>query len=358
MNILLLTTHLNYGGISAYSFSLVKDLVKRGHTVFIGSSSGDLIPQLEQNNLTHIRIPINTKTELSPLLFVSLCKILHFIKHNPIDVIHAQTRVTQVLAFYLHKMTQVPFVTTCHGFFQPNIGRQLLPCWGEKVIAISDAVKKHLMLDFEIPQNKIVLIPNGIDILRFKVAQSRKDINIPDRKLGIIARLSPVKGHRFLLEAMAQVIKDFPDATLMVFGEGKIKYELIKQTEKLKIKDHVLFLPAVSNTAEVLQEIDIFVMPSLKEGLGISILEAQACGIPVVATCVGGIPEVIKHEVTGLLVPAQNSAALAAAIMKIMQNKELSIKLSEQAKQDVEKKFNLGQMVDKVEQVYKTVVKK
>ncbi len=358
MKILLLTTHLNYGGISSYCVSLARRLAENGHTVTIASASGDLVGQLERSNISHIHIPIKTKSELSPLVVISMLKLLRFVRQESIDIIHAQTRVTQVLAWYLSKITKIPFLTTCHGFFRRNIGRQFLPCWGRQVIAISEAVRRHLMIDFYVSDENIALIHNGIDIGQFKVSPKRKDINHPDRTVGIIARLSLVKGHTYLIEAMAEVLSEFPDARLFIFGEGKIKYKLVQQAKELKINEKVFFMPAVANTAEVLQEIDIFVMPSLNEGLGLSVLEAQACSLAVIASNVGGIPTLVKDELTGLLVSAKQPRALAAAIMKIMQNKEVAMRLGQSARREVEKKFDLEQMAQKVEKVYKQVLKR
>ncbi|MCP4649525.1 MAG: glycosyltransferase family 4 protein [PVC group bacterium] len=358
MNILQLTTHLNYGGISSYCLSLSKELAVKGHNVYIGSSPGDMVPHLERSGIDYIELPIQTKSELSPRVLLSTAKLVKLIKDKQIDIIHAHTRVTQITAYYLNRLTGVPFVTTCHGFFKRNLGRQICPAWGSKVIAISEAVKKHLKIDFYLPEDRIALIPNGIDITRFRVSSRKTDLESPARIVGIIARLSSVKGHTCLIEAMAQVIKEFPEAKLYVFGEGHMKYKLIEQAEKMGMSERMLFLPSVSNTQEVLQEIDIFVMPSLQEGLGLSILEAQACGLPVIASNVGGIPTVVKNELNGLLVPPQEPNALAGAIMKVMDNKELAVKLGRHARANVEEHFNLEKMVSPIETVYEGILKK
>jgi Glycosyltransferase len=222
MKILLITTHLEFGGISSYTFGLAKTLTAHNHSVWCASAGGALVPQFEKNRITHVRIPIKTKSELNPLLLICYAQLERLIRRESIDIIHAQTRVAQVLAAALSRNTGVPVVTTCHGFFTPNIGRQLFPGWGDKVIAISDAVAKHLMIDFFVPQEKIAMIPNGIDVGAFRVSPKRSDMNHPDRTVGIIARLSPVKGHAYLVEAMAAVIREFPDARLFIFGQGKI----------------------------------------------------------------------------------------------------------------------------------------
>jgi len=358
MKVLMITTHINFGGISSYTFSLAKALIKNGHEVVCASSFGEMLPLFKRHGIRIINIPINTKSELNPMIIISLIRLLMLNRTEKFDVIHAHTRVTQVLASYLNRITKIPFVSTCHGFFRRNLGRQLYPCWGQRVIAISEAVKKHLMIDFYIKEENIKLVHNGIDIDQFRVLAKRSDLDHKTRTVGIIARLSTVKGHKYLIEAMAEVVKEFEDARLFIFGQGKIKYELIKLAQSLKISKQVFFLPSVSNTAEVLQEIDIFVMPSIQEGLGLSILEALACGVPVVASNVGGIPSIIKHDVSGLLVDPANPMALAGAIMHVMEDRSLAIRLGRKGRQQVEEKFNLGKMASDIEKVYAEVIKK
>ncbi|MCM8813734.1 MAG: glycosyltransferase family 4 protein, partial [Candidatus Omnitrophica bacterium] len=304
-----------------------------------------------------IPLPIRTKSELSPALPVSLFFLVAALWRTPVDVVHAQTRVTQVLAFLFTRIRRIPFVTTCHGFFRANIGRRIWPCWGERVIAISDAVRKHLLQDFRVPAKKVVFIPNGIDVDQFAVALKTRDPQHRDRIVGIVARLSSVKGHRYLLQAMPAVLRVFPDAQLYIFGEGSMKFELVHLAEKLRIQERVFFLPNVSNTPDILPEIDIFVMPSIQEGLGLSLLEAQACGLPVVASDVGGIPTVVKHEVTGLLAPPRDPQALAAAIIRLMSDRELAMRLGERARKDVAEKFTVARMTAQVEKVYREVLR-
>jgi len=128
MRILLLTTHLNIGGISTYTISLAKALRLKGHEVFVASNGGMLLPELTAAGISHIKIAILTKSELSPKVFKAILAISKITKRLDIDVIHSQTRITQVIGFFVSKLCRVPFVTTCHGFFNKNVGRVILPC--------------------------------------------------------------------------------------------------------------------------------------------------------------------------------------------------------------------------------------
>jgi glycosyltransferase involved in cell wall biosynthesis len=253
-------------------------------------------------------------------------------------------------------------VATCHGFFKTRLHRKIFPCWGRKVIAISQAVKRHLGDDFGVKHENIALIYNGLEMNNFpqytseQIADYKKRIGLADGPvIGNIARLSSVKGQNYLIEAMKDVVARFPSAQLLFVGDGKIKQDLIKQSQNLGLAKNIFFIPSVEKTSSVLAAMDIFVMSSLAEGLGLSIMEAQAMGLAVIATFVGGIPELIDDNKTGILIPPQDSTILAGAIISLLENKSRARQIGENAKKSVREKFSLDKMVDETEALYKTV---
>ena len=155
MKVLLLSTHLNIGGIGCYIVNLARYLKRRGHEVFVSTSGGDMVDELLKEGIAHIKINLKTKSELSPKLLWALPRLLSLVRDKDIQIIHAHTRVAQVLAYLLSRMLRVPYVTTCHGFFKLRIGRKIFKCWGDKTIAISEAVKRHLISDFNIPSEDV-----------------------------------------------------------------------------------------------------------------------------------------------------------------------------------------------------------
>ena len=359
MNILILSTHLNTGGISSYILTLANGLGQNGHRVFVMTSGGNLVKSLEKSTAKHIAVSIRTKSELSWRLYWPLGHIARFIRREKIDIIHAQTRVTQVMGYFLSKLTQVPLVSTCHGFFKPHFFRRAFPCWGKKVIAISRPVYDHLRSDFHVPADDVVLIPNGIDVEQFSMAAPQKIKWFKDKwqlkegpVIGIIARLSDVKGHTFLIEAMTRVIQKIPSAQLLIVGEGPQERSLKDLVARLELSHCVHFKPIVSQTAEVLPALDVFVMPSLQEGLGLSVMEAQAAGVPVVASRVGGLVDLIEEGKTGLLVPSQNADELAQAIFWVLENKASALKMGQAARRSIEEKFSAERMVAATIKIY------
>ncbi len=359
MNILYLTTHLNIGGITSYVLSLAKGLKKRGHNVFIASSGGELLAKFTESGIRHIRIAIKTKQEFNPLVFISLLKLLYFVKKDKIDIIHSNTRVTQVLGTLTGHYARKPHISTCHGFFKKRFFRKVFPCWGRKVIAISHSVKEHLVDDFDVSEEDIRVIYHGIDLDKFKTKNPKSKMEIKKSLglgqgpvVGIIARLSDVKGHTYLIEAMKEVLKNIPDAQLLIVGEGKMKENLAALVKKLGIEKSVFFLSNAYNMPDVLSAMDLFVMPSLKEGLGLSLMEAMAFGLPVIGSDVGGIKTLIRDGQNGLLVKPADSRHLAFRISELLLDPEEAWHLAQVAKAFINKNFSQDKMALETEGVY------
>jgi len=363
MNILLLTTHLNIGGISSYLLSLCKGLKAKGHQVYLASSGGELAETFRALGVEFIPIPIKTKAEVHPKILFSFFKLAKLVKVEKIDVIHANTRVTQVLACLLSANTHQPFISTCHGFFKRRFSRRLFPCWGKKVIAISESVKEHLINDFRLEEKYITVVHNGIDVERF-MSQSHKVTKSQVKEklglktgpvVGIIARLSDVKGHSYLIEAMKLVLEKIPQAQLLIVGSGKMLDGLSRLTADLEIGESVKFIPSVSDTSEVLPVMDVFVMPSLNEGLGLGLMEAMSCGIAVVGSYVGGIKALIQDGHTGLLVRPKEVKELAEAIILLLRDEEKRRSLGKNAQIFISSNFSIPKMADETAWVYEVV---
>lgn len=364
MKIMLLTTHIDTGGIGVYTVTLAEALTKRGHGVIIASSGGDLEGRLKNIGIEHITLDIRTKSEMNPHVLTSSFKLRKILKRTQFDLIHAQTRVTQVIASNVSKFSKLPVVTTCHGFFKKRLGRILFPCWGSRVIAISEAVKNHLIKDLSVKEDIIRVIHNGIDMNKFcvsynsvQITEFKRQFGLKDGPvIGIIARLSSVKGHKFLIEAFSKVLKEKPAAQLFIAGSGPEEKKLIDLVNNLGIAKNVIFQPPVSDTTKPLSVMDIFVMPSIQEGLGLSIIEAMALGKPVIATDVGGISTLVKDRKTGLLVPPHDPDKLADAILNLLEDKLMRQKIGLNAKEYVRENFKLEDMASKVENVYREVL--
>jgi len=359
MNILFLTNHLNIGGITSYVLSLATGLKKRGHNIYIASSGGSLLPKFIEQGMVYIPIPIKTKQEISPKIIISKMKLSKAVKKYGIDIVHSNSRTTQVLGCLLSRSVKIAHISTCHGFFKKRFLRRTFPCWGQKVVAISGQVKEHLIRDFRVDQKDIEVINNGIDLTKFQMPnpksqmESKKKLGLSEGPVvGIVARLSDVKGHIYLIEAMREVLGRIPKAQLLIVGEGKMKKELVKSIKNLKIEKSAFFIPEVSDTKEVLSAMDIFVMPSLKEGLGLALMEAMASGLAVIGSNIGGIKSLIKNGDNGLLVEPTDVLGLTGAITELLQNPAKAESLGRAAQGFIKENFSQEKMVLETERVY------
>jgi glycosyltransferase involved in cell wall biosynthesis len=227
----------------------------------------------------------------------------------------------------------------------------------DRYIAVSGEVARRLDETFQIPLRKLVVIPNGIPVTAFSRPPSptlRKTLTGPVERPIILtlARLDKQKGHPYLLRAAVQV----PDALFLLAGDGPERAGLENLVQQLGIAGRVLFLGYRQDIADLLKICDMMVLPSLYEGLPLSILEAMAAGKPVIATNIGGTNEAVIDGQTGLLVPPADPPALAAAIRKLIENPLLAGKLAAAGKEQVQREFSVETMICRVTQVYDEIL--
>ncbi|HBO96642.1 MAG TPA: hypothetical protein DE315_07880 [Candidatus Omnitrophica bacterium] len=362
MNVLFLTTHLNTGGITSYLLTLSKGMIERGVGVHIASGGGDLAADFSALDVRLLNLNIRTKSELDPRIYVVLPSLKRYVQQHAIDIIHTQTRITHVMGACLSRMTGRPHVSTCHGFYKIRLSRRIFPCWGNAVIAISAAVQKHLRDDFNVPDDRIALVPSGIDLRVYAPAaedlkrQMRRKYNLGSGPVvGIIARLADVKGHDILIEAMRTVHARMPDVKLVIAGEGKMESRLKSLVRISGLEQNILFYPVAHKPAGILPMFDIFILPSREEGLGLSIMEAQAAGVPVVASRVGGIPGLIEDGKTGFLVQPENPGALAQTIIAALHDKNCLARIARAGREFVRGNCSADTMVEKTLTFYKSI---
>ncbi len=363
MKVLFLANHLNTGGITSYLLTLTRGFVDAGHEVYALTGAGNCVEGFRSAGGKHLEFGFRVKSDADPRIYVSLPHADE-LKRCGIDVVHSNTRATQIMGERYARHLGAVHVSTCHGFFKTRIWRRIYPCWGRRVVAISRPVVDHLINDFGVEPSRVVLIPNGIDLSRFMIPRqedreaARRKFNVQGTPvIGIIARLSDVKGHADLIKAFKEVLLKFPEARLLIVGEGPEEDDLRRLVEALRLTQRVDFFKIVNRTSDVLPLFDVFVMPSLQEGLGLSVLEAQAMGLPVVASRVGGLPDIIEHNRTGVLVDPQNPTALADAIGGVLSNPVKAWDMGRAARMFVEKHYSSGQMVSSTLAMYKDVRK-
>lgn len=231
----------------------------------------------------------------------------------------------------------------------------------DRVIAISNGIGR-VLVSGGLPPEKLRVVRSAIDCGGFeqpcKGAHIRARFGVPDqsRLLGVVAQLIPRKGHRFLIEALPALIREFPDLRVAFFGKGPEEAALRVLVNAAGLGDRVVFAGFREDLSEILPCLDLLVHPALMEGLGVSLLQAACAGLPVVGSAVGGIPEAVHDGVNGLLVPPGDAAALGAAIHQLLANPALTSRLGEGGRALMREMFSVEQMVQGNLSVYREVL--
>jgi glycosyltransferase involved in cell wall biosynthesis len=209
-----------------------------------------------------------------------------------------------------------------------------------------------------VPPDLIHVVQNGIDTTVFRPgardSSFRTSLEIPDAALviGHVARFSPVKNHKLLVEAFAQVARAHADVYLLLVGDGPLRPDIVARVTALGIGDRVRFLGQRSDLPPVYRELDLFVLSSNAEGTSMSILEAMASGLPIVATAVGGTPDLLGHGEGGVLVSPNDAGALATGITRLILDPSLRDDLGRRARERAVARFNEETVLDRYEQLY------
>ena len=365
MRILQLTSHLHLGGVPSYVASLSETLRARGHEVIVASERGVLVERLQRAGVAHWRVPLALSAEVSWPVYQSGRQLDARLRAHPVDMIHAHTRVAQVVADGLSRRRRIPYVTTWHGFFTPKFARRWWPCTGALTIAVSAPVAQSLGDDFQVPGQRIRVIPNGVNVAYFStppdpalLQRMRQQWRLPADALviGAVGRLASgnVKGFDCLLEAASIARRTVPALQVLIVGDGPGRAALEAHVRRLGLEGAVHFLGAMEDIRPALALMDVFVFPSREqEGFGLSLIEAMAAGRAVVSSRAGARAEIVEDGRSGWLANAEDPADLARCVCALAQDSALRERLGADARARVRVRFSLERMTEQVEQVYK-----
>lgn len=217
-------------------------------------------------------------------------------------------------------------------------------------IAASDAIRRVLEHD-GIPSSRITVVHDGIDVAkiqRLPTVDVHKEFWLPHGVpvIANVAALVPHKGQKFLVDAMSHVLREIRDAHLIIFGEGELRSALERQIKDRRVDKHVLLAGFRQDVLQLVKSVDLFVMSSVTEGLGSTVLDAMAMKLPVAGTDAGGIPEAVVHGETGLLVPAGDARALAGAIVRLLKDKPLRDRMGAAGLARVAEHFGVSRLLN------------
>ncbi|MGI6630093.1 MAG: glycosyltransferase family 4 protein [Bacillota bacterium] len=361
------------GGMKNHILTLLRNLNKTKYRIFLACPhKNEWISYLKDSDIEVVEIPL--KGELSPSSDLkSVLQLMDLIRKWDIDLVHTHGMkaglVGRIAGSFVPGRAVPYLIATVHNsvyhYQMPRYQRHLLAkvqkylaMKTDQFITVSKALKKEIMLWEGVPENKIQVIYNGIKVENFdkKVTpygKIRLGLNPVFPVVGTVARLAPQKGLEYFIKAASLVSQVVDKVQFLIVGDGPLRKELEFITAKKRLQDKILFTGYFPNISEIYPVIDVFVMPSLSEGLSISIIEAMAAKRPIAATAVGGIPELIRHRESGLLVPPGNEQALAQAILELLKRPKWSEKLGEKAGKKARNEYTVEKMVQQTENIYR-----
>jgi glycosyltransferase involved in cell wall biosynthesis len=299
--------------------------------------------------------------------FVSICR--HIFALKP-DIVHTHTSKAGVLGRLAARLARVPLIVhtphghVFYGHFDPGLSRvfllveRMLGCITNHLIALTPGEAEDYVDLGVMPPHKISVVPSGIELRRFLCARvdrrsKRRELGLPPAALavGFVGWLLPIKGVSYLVRAMPEILARHPESVLVLVGKGDDEAKLRSLSDSLGLNGRVLFLGWRPDVEEILPCLDLLVLPSLNEGMGRVLVEAMAAGVPIVASRIGGVPDLIWDGENGLLVPPADCGALERAICKLLEDEQRRRRMTARGK-EICSQYSTEGMVAQISNLY------
>ncbi len=368
--ILYIITQSSWGGAQKYVFDLATNLPEDFQVTVLCGGNGELISRLKAKEVK-VKVMKNLIRPIRPFTdAICLWQLRSFIKKEKFDIVHTNSSKAEILgniSAWLAGTKKTIF--TAHGFVFNEPGskfkkkifinlEKFANKFADRIICVSDFDKKNALKHGISSEKKLTVIHNGIkvanDLLGNEKIKIKKNyLKLPEDSVVVvaIANFYETKGLKYLIDASSKIIKKHPNVYFVLVGDGELREDLKARIKANKIENNFIMPGFRNDIPELLQIMDIFVLSSLKEGFPYVIMEAMSFGLPVVATEVGGVPEIVNQE-TGLICRPGEANELADCIEKLIDNPLLGSELGENAKRFVNEKFCFKKMLQKTINIY------
>jgi glycosyltransferase involved in cell wall biosynthesis len=381
--ILHIITRLDMGGSAQNTLLTCKDLSGKYEIILVHglsyeSGMSDLEKKIVEDGIEKAKtrgvkvIPLPSLVRsIRPIKdFKALLALIWLIFKVKPDIVHTHSSKAGILGRVAAKITFIPnIIHTPHGHvfyghFGPFASKMFL--WIEKlfsrftdrIVALTDGEKTDYENLSVCPSEKLLKIHSGVDISRYmkpngNMVEKRRSLGLDQngKVIGFVGWLLPIKGPEYLIKAMEYIWPEHPEALLVFVGKGDLEVDLRTQTLRLNANGRIKFLGWRDDINEIMPIFDMLVLPSLNEGMGRVLVEAMAAGKPVVASRVGGIPDLVRHDETGYLVPPADEKALADGIKKLLDDPEKAKQMGQRGKEYC-RQFSLEAMIEKLDDLY------
>lgn len=349
MRILQVVNNLQYGGLEKLVIGLSAALNHGRHESLICclESPGPMAADAQERG-----IPVRSLGKQPGFDLGLILRLAKLMKQERIDVVHTHNMGPLLYGALAAKLAG------CRAVLNTRHGREwkqrpsFVWRWNRAVVAISEDARTRLLASNRVDPRRVRVIANGIDLDRFAPATAGAQKPRQGMVFGTVARLAQEKDHATLLRAFATLGVSHPDAGLVIVGDGELRLQLERLAAQLGVSARVAFLGFQQDVAGCLQRFDCFVLSSVTEGISLTLLEAMAAAKPVIATRVGGNPEVVEEGVTGLLVPPSHPDALAAAMQRLLTDRGLAERMGQAGRARAQARFSLARMAEAYGQLY------
>jgi len=285
------------------------------------------------------------------------------VKKERVAVIHAHEFTANVYGSLMGQIIGVPVVATVHGknYFAEQVKRRVAYRYVSRVsrmVAVSEDLKQFIVRRAGVSEHRVNVVYNGVDVAGLppmdQLSGIRRDLRLDgyDHVIGAVGSLYPVKGHMYLIKALPEILRACPRTLLLLVGQGELEQSLKAEVAKRNLDAHVRFLGFRNDVPALLSLFDVFVLPSLSEGLSMALLEAMAAGKPVVATNVGGNSELVLDGDTGFLIDAESPESISDRVVKVLKDKVRAVLMGDRGRRRVHDKFSSRAMVDRYQSYY------
>ena len=387
IKILHIITRLDMGGSAQNTLQTCKRLSGKNETFLVHGPSHesrmtDLEKRIIEDGVAEVRaqgvkviaLPTMVRS-IRPLKdFRALLSLVWLILKVKPDIVHTHSSKAGILGRLAAKIAGVPYIIhTPHGHvFYGHFGvfaskvflwiERIFSKFTDRMVALTDGEKRDYVKLSVCPPEKLFKIHSGVDLKQFiqlngNSVEKKRSLGLGHNGtvIGFVGWLLPIKGPEYLLKAMAHIWPDHPTASLVIVGKGALDVDLRAQALRMNANGRVKFLGWREDIHEIMPVFDLLVLPSLNEGMGRVLVEAMAAGKPVVASEVGGIPDLVKHGETGYLVRPADEKALANGIKKILNDSERAKQMGQRGKEYC-RQFSLEAMIEKLDDLYSGLI--
>jgi glycosyltransferase involved in cell wall biosynthesis len=370
INILHILQNSNIGGVQQQLLTILKaydtDLMNPAVCCF--KTKGEIGVQMEKSGFEVVDFHIERHYRFSPRIIRQLCTLM---KERNIHIVRTHKYSASLYGRIAAQLARVPVViTSVHGNyrkdlrFERKIANKMLSRVTDRIVAVSESIRADIIKYDNIDPEKVLVIRNGVDTVLFSPPLNAGDIReelglkANETVIGFVGRLVPAKGLQHLIGAFEIVRKDIGKVKLLIIGGGQLLEPLKVMARDKGLSNDIMFLGERTDIPQLLGVIDIFVMPSIAEGLPNALLEAMAAARPVIVTCAGGMGEIIQDGVNGLVVPVGDEASLSRGLRKLAQDRSLAQALGAAARQCIENKHSIRATARIWEDLYVSLLRK